>query len=339
MIDDARSKHRPQQPVHHVVEAAHRNLTVLHGIHQRFAEVLVPGLLLVEARERGLHRGMRRLPIGDHKAREVPLALEHMIQQVVVFTGPVAVDLVVRAHHRRGMTDTDADLEGEQIALVHGLLAYDRVNHRAAGLLVVHGVVLDVAHDLVALDTGDEVADRRAGEHRVFTGVLEQTAVARIAREVYTAADGLVEPLGAQLAADHVAIEVCHRGIPACGRAEHAGQQRGVAALLRGAAHADRRVRLLQRGNAEPWDAEHLAGAAIVIGRRWGARPQRSPADAVHELDLLGQGQLFDDQIGALIRGQGLVHPWPRAALGLRRRRLCGLCLGGRSVRERQSAA
>ena len=62
--------------------------------------------------------------------------------------------------------------------------------------------MLDVAHDVLGLDAFFEVADHGAGEEGVFAGVLEVAAVARLADEVHAAADGHVEALCAELAAD-----------------------------------------------------------------------------------------------------------------------------------------
>ncbi len=155
------------------------------------------------------------------------------------------------------MADADADLEGEEVGLVRGLVVEVDVDDGAAGLLVVEGVVLDVAHDLVLLDAENEVADGGSGEHGVFAGVLEEAAVAGVAGEIDTAADGLVVALGAELAADDVAVELGGGGIPGGGGAEDRGEQGGSSGTCgRGHADADGGVCLLERGDAEARDAE-----------------------------------------------------------------------------------
>ena len=68
--------------------------------------------------------------------------------------------------------------------------------------------MLDVAHDVVALHTTDQMSHHGTGQQRVFTGVFEQPAIARIAGQIHAAADGLVVALSAQLPANHIAVQV-----------------------------------------------------------------------------------------------------------------------------------
>ena len=177
-------------------------------------EVVVAGLVHVEAGERGLDGGVGATPVGEDEALEAPVVLEHLVEGVVVLAGVVAVDVVVGAHDAGGMGHGDGDLEGEQVGLAHGARVEHGVEGVAAGLLVVERVVLDVAHDVVGLDAHGELADHGAGEDGVFAGVLEVAAVARLADEVHAAADGHVVALGAQLAADDRAEEEGGVGVP-----------------------------------------------------------------------------------------------------------------------------
>ena len=71
-------------------------------------------------------------------------------EKVFVLAGIIPVDGVVRAHHGARMADGNADLESQQIAFLHGALADDGVVLVAAALLIIHGVVLDVANDVRA---------------------------------------------------------------------------------------------------------------------------------------------------------------------------------------------
>ena len=137
------------------------------------------------------------------------------------------------------MGHADGDLEGEQVALAGSALVDFDVDGGAAGFLVVEGVVLDVAHDLVGLDAAGELADHGSGENGIFAGVFEVAAVAGIAGEVDAAADGHVVAHVAELAADDGAEEEEGILIPAARGAEHGGQQRGVVTALRGEANAD----------------------------------------------------------------------------------------------------
>jgi len=55
---------------------------------------------------------------------------------------------------------------------------------RAAAFLVVDGVVLEVADDVLGLHAFDEVANEGSGEQRVIALVLEGAAIAWLARQV-----------------------------------------------------------------------------------------------------------------------------------------------------------
>ena len=246
VVDDAGGEHAAEEAVDHVVEARLGDVAFLYGGLQVFGKVVDAGLFHVETGEGRLGGGVGGLPVRDDEAGVLPLALEDVGEEVLVFTRPVAVDLVVGAHDGAGVADADADLKGEQVGLVHGLVGHVDVDDGAAGLLVVEGVVLDVAHDVVGLDAHDDVADGGAGEDGIFAGVLKEAAVAWVAGEVDAAADGLVVTLRAELAADDVAVEVGGIGVPRCGCAEDGGQERGVAALGRGHADAHGGVCLLE---------------------------------------------------------------------------------------------
>jgi hypothetical protein len=59
---------------------------------------------------------VRSAPVGENEAGELPVLLQHVGEQVLVFAGEVAVDAVVGAHHRGGMALRHADFEGQQVA-------------------------------------------------------------------------------------------------------------------------------------------------------------------------------------------------------------------------------
>ncbi len=178
------------------------------------------------------------------------------------------------------------------------------------------------------LDAHDEVADGGSGEHGIFAGVLEEAAVAGVAGEIDAAADGLVVALGAELAADDIAVEVGGVGVPGGGGAEDGGEQGGVAGLGRGHADADGGVCLLERGDAEAGDADDLAGAAVVVCGDGIAFAQRAPADAVDELDLFARVSSLTTRLArssgeraALDQGKvGAALGWGRWAAAVRLR-------------------
>src|ERR1022692_2299615 len=120
-------------------------------ISLRRAEETVARHLLIESVQCRLGGRVRAAPVRKDPALEAPLLLQHLVQQVVVFAGIIAVDLVVRAHHARGLRDFQGDLERQQIGLPHGPLVEDHIQDIAPGFLVVECVVLNVAHHLLGL--------------------------------------------------------------------------------------------------------------------------------------------------------------------------------------------
>ena len=152
------------------------------------------------------------------EAFEAPVILKHVVQQIGILAGVVAVDPVIGAHDGAGIGDGDGDMKREEIGLLHAAFGDDGVDEVAAGFLVVHCVVLDVADDVLGLFALHQIADDGSGEQRVFAGVLEGAAISRLASEVDSAAESHVEALRAKLAADHRAECAGGLGIPArCG--------------------------------------------------------------------------------------------------------------------------
>ncbi len=149
---------------------------------------------------------MGSAPVGEDEAFEAPGVFEDVVEEVLVFAGPVAVDLVVGAHDGGCVGDVEADFEGEEIGLAHGALVEDGVDDVAAGLLVVEGVVLDVADHVLGLHALHELADHGSGEDGVFALVFEVAAVAGFAGDVDASTEGHVVALVAEFFADEGSV-------------------------------------------------------------------------------------------------------------------------------------
>src|SRR5438477_6027647 len=209
---------------------------------------------------------MSAAPVGEDKARKLPVLLQYIGQEPFVFTGEVAVHAVVGAHDRGGMSLGDTDFECQKIAFASGALADADVDCVAPALLVVECVVFDVADDELRLGAFDQFRHQGSGQDRVFAEVLEGAPVARFSGEIRAAAEGHVVALGAQFAADEGAVLVGGIDVPT-GRGGHVGGQRsGVAAVHAAGAHAVGRVAHVDPGNAQAGNAYVVAHAAI--GRR-----------------------------------------------------------------------
>ena len=143
---------------HHIVEASQRHLPAGYRRFQRVAEIAVARLFVIQAGQRGLGGGVRPSPIGKHEALKPPGLLQYAVEQVAVLTGPIAVQLVVRAHHHAGLPFFDGDLECQQVGFAHRAFAELDVADVPARLLVVEGVVLHVADDVLALQPANRAA-------------------------------------------------------------------------------------------------------------------------------------------------------------------------------------
>ena len=156
-----------------------------------------------------------------------------------------------------------ADFKRQQIAFARGALADGDVDRVAAALLIVQRVMLDVADHVGRLRSLDQPGHQGSGQHRIFAKIFKCAAVARIARQVYAAAERHVESLRAQFASDQRAIFIGRIGVPACG-CGHVGRQRSrIASVHAAGAHAIGRVAHVDAGNAEPRNADRIAHAAI----------------------------------------------------------------------------
>src|SRR6185437_581132 len=94
-------------------------------------------------------------------------------------------------------------------------LADDGVVFVAPALLIVHGVVLDVANNMRRLLAFDAIANHGSGENGIFTHVLKCATAAKLADEIHAAAERHVVALGTQFAADHIAVFTSSVRVPA----------------------------------------------------------------------------------------------------------------------------
>ena len=309
IVDDAGGEHGAQNALHMLIEFGLRNAAGFNSVLVTLLVEEAAGLFVVEAGGRCLLDRVSAAPVREHEAGEIPVLLQHVGEQPFVLAGKVAIHAIVAAHHGGGLAFKHADFKGEQIAFARGALADVNVHRVAAALLVVEGVVLDVADDVGRLRALDEVRYKRAGEHRVFAQVLKGAAVARVAGEVDATAERHVEALRAQLTANQRTVFVGCIHIPTAGRS-HVGRQRGgVAAVDAAGAHTVGGVAHVDAGNAE---ARHANGVAHAAIRRRILRCDRIVGGHAHTMqqrDLFVERHLFEHQRGALVGGEARVHP------------------------------
>ncbi len=150
-------------------------------------------------------RRMDGAPVGHDVALEVPVLLQRLVQQEVVFARPAAVDEIVRTHHRARLGDFLDELEGQQVRLAHRLDRDRRIDSGALAFLVVDGEVLHGRDHVRRLDALDQTAGHAPGQQRVFADIFEIPAVARLARQVAAASEKDIEARRLGLGSDHPA--------------------------------------------------------------------------------------------------------------------------------------
>jgi hypothetical protein len=188
-----------------------------------------------------MRRGWRALPASAYEGatRAALRALQHVIEQVAVVAGIVAVDLVVAAHDRTRLRPLDRDFEREQVGLSVRNRVDDRVQPVAVGFVDISGVVLDRRDEPFALRSVDRFGSEDGAHQRVLGEVLEAPAVAEVAREVDPAAQHHVESPHPRFAPEHRARLAGQRWIEACakydGRRQGRGRVTGAVARIRDA--------------------------------------------------------------------------------------------------------
>ncbi len=304
-IEPARRDQHAQVAAHLVVEHRDRERAVLQpGKEGTGEEVLLVGLagahLEVEALQDGLAGVVGSAPVGDDAAREAPLALEHLVEQVVVVAHVLAADLVVGAHNGERPAFAHSRLERRQVDLPERPLVHLHVDRAAVPLLVVGGVVLEAGDRLLGLHALHVAHGDAAGEPRVFAEVVVVAAAQRRPLDVQRGAEDHVLAARAGLVPDRAAVGLGQLGVP--GRREgdadrHRGREvarpagrlpRVDAHLL---AHALRSVGGPQVGHAEALDA---AGAELAIG--------------VDEADLLLEREAGQQVLDACLERAGRVE-------------------------------
>ncbi len=230
VVEQPHRKLAAQDPVRHVIEAGHGNLPAFHRLLESLAEVIGFRHLEVQTGVGRLGCAMRGAPVGDDETLKAKVFLQSLVEEIVVLAGVIAVHQVIGAHHSARIGPLEGNLEAEQIAFAHGPLAHLHIDERASAFLIVHGVVFEVADDVLLLERLHLGARHRAGQDRIFAVILEVAAVARLAGEVDTAAERHGVALVAQLAANERAVFAGQIDIPARSFRNGRRQRSGIAA-------------------------------------------------------------------------------------------------------------
>ena len=175
-------------------------------------------------------------PVGDHGPVIAPLAVQDILQQVMVLVGVGAVDPVVGGHDAPGPALFHGDLKAGEVQLPQGALVQHAVAGHAAQLLIVGGKVLGAGRNAHRLDAAHIACCQLAGQVRVLREILEIAAAQRAALGVQAGAQDHIDAVGSGLLAQRFADLLAQGGVPAVGhggrRGEAGGRLRGVQAQM-----------------------------------------------------------------------------------------------------------
>ena len=291
------------------------------AVVERRAQVRRP---LLRARLLDVHPGCQRGDpvtdaedeVGDGDAVPLPQIAQDRGQQVLVLSGPLTVDRVVRRHDR-GDTLVGGPFEVGQVDVVQRRLVGLHIDHRSSVLHAVQREVLRACHH-VALGTSDQ----RRAEFTEMVGVVAVRLLCPtprgMAQEVDAHTPEEVATLRTDLAPDHVADLLLQLDIPR-GTARH---RHGERCPMTGDAAA-RPVHEAGAGDPEPIHRTvHVRPAVVALAPH--LRQSLPPrCVAVEQSDSLVAGELgvqlrrLEAHIGSLL------HPLHRVgkAFSIGRRR------------------
>lgn len=246
-------------------EVGIRQVVIAVGIGRAPVQAVRPcAELHVEPLEDGLARIVHAAPVGDDHAVERPVALEDVVQQVLVVAAMLALVFIVGAHDGPGTALLHRSLEGREVDLVQGTVVDHHVDLMAPQLLVVHGKVLHAGGNPVLLYPLHVRHDHAGRQEGVFAHILEVAPVQGRTVDIDPGAQQHVLIPVTRLLADGFAVEGRHFGVPRRGEARQRGECRARVVRPAGliplvpqdlGADAVRAVGAPHFGDAQPRDA------------------------------------------------------------------------------------
>ena len=153
-------------------------------------------------------------PVGHHGSLVAPLVTENRRKQFLALRGILPVEVVVRRHHRPGVTLLHGNLERLQVNLTERPLTDTRIVGHAVRLLIVGSEVLDARAYPIRLYTAHIGSSRLTCHQRVLAVVFKVTAVEGITVNVKSRSQQHVCPIFLHLLSDALAHFFHERLVP-----------------------------------------------------------------------------------------------------------------------------
>jgi len=175
-----------QQLANCPVQVAFRDPARLYTLKDAIDAILPDrGHFQVRAAGDGAGTVVHAAPIGHKQAFKTPLFASDFGQQLRVFAGVGAVELVVGTHHGPGLRLADDDLKRPQEDLAQSALIDDRVIDHPAEFLVVGSEVFQADARALALDAVDVGTCQFPCHEGIFGKVLKVAPVEGVALDVH----------------------------------------------------------------------------------------------------------------------------------------------------------
>ena len=188
--------HGPQYPENMIIHFRHGYLAGLHSFLHGIPIKDFTRFLVIQSCGRRLRGTVRSLPVRQNKALKVPVFLQHIGQQVLVFTSEVTIHPVVGTHHGGSIGLAQANLEGQQVTFSHRPLVNVDVDSVPPALLIVEHVVLYVAKNVLRLLSAHNPANHLSRQDGIFAHIFEGTSIARLTGQIHAPAQRHVVALG-----------------------------------------------------------------------------------------------------------------------------------------------
>ena len=144
-------------------------------------------------------------PIGHDKSVKAPFCPQNVCQKPLVLRAILAVDLIVRTHHRRRLCLFDNDLKNFEIDLPNGTQIGNTVTHKSVCLRIVERKVFHRCGNTVFLNAFHLCRRKRSRKQRILGKIFKIAPRKRISLNVRPWTQYDTDPVIARLFGDRTA--------------------------------------------------------------------------------------------------------------------------------------
>ena len=174
-----------QDVAHIAVDFFHADFAAVDGSQKAFRFNGSTRLHQVIARFGGTHSAFFHAPVCHHDAVEAPFVAEHGGEQPMFLLRVVAVDFVIRRHHRPRFAFLDGDFKVLEIELSQSAVADASVVFPSVDFLAVGSIVFYRGAHAIGLYAPHKSRGHLTRQQWVFREILEVATTERVAVEIH----------------------------------------------------------------------------------------------------------------------------------------------------------